>query len=176
MRILPYSSCKAVPTSELMMYECSDRLLVPRSMESYTPLTILMIENFLKETVVGCVYQVHEIEAEVIYAPSWMFYQLSICYDVRVSIIPPVRCTHLRLQPHRPDRFTTPDAVSLLNKALLNYKSVTQHTRILIQMNPPEHVTVELTHPERYKTCFLHESEDIQVTILMPVMPPYPMH
>lgn len=171
MRIVPFSCSVAIPTSELRMFECSDRVLVPRCMESYTPLTILKMSNSLKEEITGCVHDIHDGSSDTIYVPSWMFYRMSLCYDISVLVVKPERCTHLQLRPHRADRFRGVEAVVALNKALLNYKTLTRHTRILIDMNPPEHITVELMHPEQHKTCFIHNCGDMDVSVLPPLEP-----
>jgi hypothetical protein len=169
MRIIPFSFCPAVPTSELVAFECSDRILVPRCMESYTPLTIICLTNVLKEEITGCVHGVHDGPTDTIYVPSWMFYRMALSYDIGISVVKAERCTHLQLRPHRADRFT--GAVAALNKALLNYKTLTRHTRILIDMNPPEFITVELMHPEQHKTCFIHNCGDMDVSVLSPLGP-----
>lgn len=169
MRVAPFSACPTIPTVNLSSYECSDRLLLPSVMESYTVNTILMLCNALKEEIIGCVFGCHEGDVETIYVPSWMFYKLSLSYDITVSTMKALKCTHIQIRPHRGDCLKREGGVRLLNKALLNYKTLTQNTRIPVDLNPPEMITIELMYPERFKTCFVWNCGDISLTVLPPL-------
>jgi hypothetical protein len=61
------------------------------------------------------------------------------------------------------------EGVRLLNKALLNYKTLTQNTRIPVNLDPPEMISIELLYPERFKTCFVFNCGDIGLTVLPPL-------
>ena len=59
--------------------------------------------------------------------------------------------------------------MALLNAALLNYKTLTRFTRILIPMGsaaPPEFVAIELLHPESCATVFTYNVGNVGLSIL----------
>ena len=169
MRVVPFSACPTIPTADLSSFECSDRLLLPSVMESYTVNTILLLTNAMKEEIVGCVHGLHEGDVGTIYIPSWMFYQLTLSYEMTVSTMKALKCTHIQLRPHRGDCLKREGGLQLLNKALLNYKTLTQNTRIPVNLDPPEMISIELMMPERFKTCFVYNCGDIGLTVLPPL-------
>jgi hypothetical protein len=167
MRVVPFSACPTIPTADLSSFECSDRLLLPSVMESYAVNTILLLSNAMKEEIVGCVHGLHEGDVRTIFIPSWMFYQLTLSYDMTVSTMKALKCTHIQLRPHRGDCLK--GGLRRLNIALLNYKTLTQNTRIPVDLNPPEMISIELMMPERFKTCFVFNCGDIGLTVLPPL-------
>jgi len=169
MRVVPFSACSTIPTSDLANYECSDRLLLPSVMESYTKNTILVITNALKEEIIGCVFGLHEGDVGTIFIPSWMFYRLSLSYEITVATMKALKCTHIQIRPHRGDCLKRDGGLRLLNKALLNYRTLTQATRIPVNLDPPEMISIELMFPERFKTCFVYNCGDIGLTVLPPL-------
>jgi len=171
MKVVPFPFCPTVPPTELIHYECSDRLLVPTGLfESYSlPYILLHLSNSKGETLSGCVHGKHDAGDDVIFVPSWMFYRLTVSTDIVVTSLKLVRCRHIQLKPPTDAFFKRAGAMSMLNAALLNYKTLTRFTRILIPMGsgaPPEFVAIELLHPESCATVFTYNVGDVGLSIL----------
>ena len=127
----------------------------------------MILSNAMKEEIIGCVFDCHEGDMETIYIPSWMFYQLTLSYEITVSTMKALKCTHIQIRPHRVDCLKR--GLRHLNLALLNYKTLTQGSRIPVNVDPPEMITIELMMPERFKTCFVFNCGDIGLSILPPL-------
>jgi len=154
----------------MRIFECSDRILLPKSQSHVAecPNTILSLSNSLNEDITGTVYDIHDINSDTIYVPSWMFTSLTVSDNITITYVKPIKCTHIQLRLHRTDFFKREGASRLLNCALTHYKTLTQKTKILIDMDPPEYMSVELMAPERHKTFFVYNCGDIQLSLLPP--------
>jgi hypothetical protein len=102
------------------------------------------------------------------FVPSWMFYRLTVTTDIVVTSLKQVRCRHIQIKPPTDAFFKRAGAMSMLNAGLLNYKTLTRFTRILIPMGSgaPEFVAIELLLPESCATVFTYNVGDVELSIL----------
>jgi len=168
MRLVPFPFYSALSQSEVAAYECSDRIVAPKSLYYlYSfPTSVLRLANTGGESVGGCLHGFHAIDETSLYVPSWMF---AIFADpvVSVSSLPSVPCDTIQVLPPSDDFFSGEGAIAAFNRALLGYKSLTQHTRILVEMEKGlGWVRIELLHPATPGTVVLHNVERVSLSIL----------
>jgi len=168
MRLVPFPFYSALSQSDLAAFECSDRIVVPKSLYYLHrfPTSVLRLANTTGESVGGCLHGFHAIDDTSLYVPSWMF---SMFTDpvVSVSSLPSVPCETIQVLPPFDDFFRGEGAIAAFNRALLGYKSLTQHTRILVLMGSvPQWIRIELLHPATPGTLVLHNVEKVFLSIL----------
>jgi hypothetical protein len=168
MRLVPFPFHSALSQSDLPAYECSDRIVVPKSLYYlYSfPTSVLRLANTAGETVGGCLHGFHAVDEVSLYVPSWMFAMFT---DPTVFVVslPSVPCETIQVLPPSDDFFRGEGAIAAFNRALLGYKSLTQHTRILVLVGSvPQWVRIELLHPATPDTVVIHNVGNVSLSIL----------
>lgn len=171
MRLVPFPFYTAIETNDLAAYECSDRIVVPKSLYYlYSfPTSVLHLANASGESVGGGLHGFHSVDETTLYVPSWMFARFTIP-EVSLASVSPVPCQTIQVLPPSDSFFKEEGAIAAFNRALLGYKTITQHTRILLDMGGPVFIQIELLHPRTPDTLVLHNVESVSLAIL-PVVP-----
>lgn len=168
MRLVPFPFYSALSQTDLAAYECSDRIIVPSSLYYLHrfPTSVLRLANTGGESVGGCLHGFHAIDEASIYVPSWMFAMFTDPV-VFVASLPSVPCETIQVLPPSDDFFRGEGAIAAFNRALLGYKSLTQHTRILVVVGSvPQWVRIELLHPATPTTVVIHNVGTVSLSIL----------
>jgi hypothetical protein len=168
MRLVPFPFYSALSQTDLAAYECSDRIVVPKSLYYlYSfPTSVLRLATTGGESVGGCLHGFHAIDETSLYVPSWMFAMFTDPV-VSVSSLPSVPCDTIQVLPPSDDFFRGEGAIAAFNQALLGYKSLTQHTRILVMVGSvPQWVRIELLHPATPATVVIHNVGNVSLSIL----------
>jgi len=170
MYLLPFPLYSVLPQNDLLTYECSDRIIVPKSLyDIYCDKhAILRVENTKGESASGTLHGAHDGDASHLFVPSWMFYRFTT-HVVALSSLPSIPCKHIELRPPTDDYFKRPGALTTFQAALLNYKTLTQHTQILVGTDPPVSVAVVLLHPPTPTTLLVFNVGEVGLTILPPL-------
>ena len=173
MYVEPFTIHSALERSDLLQYECSDRILLPQSFATEMMVCLndlLVLTNSKHQCVYGTFYGTHTDDPTVIYIPSWMVYSLDILHSITVAHLPKTRCSALQLQPHSAAFRNHPNFYKLLNTALFNYRSITQKQRIpLLVENKIEYLTIEGIYPEDISTCFVYNCGKVDIQIVEPL-------
>ena len=168
MRLLPFPFYAGLSPTDLRVHECSDRIVIPAVLyKEYTkPNAILHLENSKGESCGGVLHGGHDGDESLLFVPSWMFYRFT---DTEVSLtsISTVACTHIQLRPSVAGALK-PDKIAAFQAAFQNYKTLSEHTQILVGLDPPIIVTVELLHPAKPSTLLLYNVGVVGLTILPP--------
>jgi hypothetical protein len=172
MRILPIPFYAELSPRDVRLHECSDRITVPRALyNGYDkPDALLRISTACGESVGGVLHGAHDGDNELLFVPSWMFYHLKSPSSVVVASIPTVPCEHVQLRPplgiaNGLKRDGTLDA---FQAALQCYKTLTQHTRILVGMDPPLSVEIEELYPASPTTLLVYNVGTVGLSMLGP--------
>jgi hypothetical protein len=129
---------------------------------------ILVITNEYEQSITGTVYGTHTLDDTTIYVPSWMHASLHVHSGLRVKQIAPRSCVCIRMRPYS-ERFMDGDgALEKFNNALLNYKTLTRHTRILLNLDPPQYVKVDGFVPEKGNTFYVYNCGNVELVLLKP--------
>ncbi len=162
MRVAPYSFFPGLDAVQLLLHECSDRLLLPQSYADESNVRIedvLMLTNIYNQSVCGTVYGTHDQGPSVIFAPSWMTYRLDVLEPLTISHVAKIPPVGLRIRPHSETFASNPDFIRLLNGAISNYKSLTKNTRISLLINRQiEYLTIDDIFPSKQKPEYLFKS------------------
>ena len=168
MRLLPFPFLSTVSPSDLIAYECSDRIVVPKAMyDGYgQPNVILCLTNALRESVGGVLHGPHELDDSLLYVPSWMFYRFAVHDGITLTSLATVPCSHIQMTPPN-DVFLNQDgSLAAFQRALMNYKTLTQNTRILVATEPPVFVSIGLLHPAAPLTLLVFNVGAVDLTLL----------
>jgi hypothetical protein len=110
MHILPLMYLDTLDDAAIARHNCSDRIWIHRSSfeEWISPeagtVTFVQLQNRLAQTVVGCVYSVHQGDEDTLYVPQWMYDALDFDTEhVELARATPSMCTGIVLQPHTSD-------------------------------------------------------------------------
>lgn len=173
MRVQPFSVCSIVEKNYLISLECSDRILIPRSFQQaleYKQYDLLLLTDVRGKSIHGTLFGVHECDDLTLYVPTWLFHQLDVPSHITVSQAPKRVCRMIQVKPHLVAFSKRPDYIAKLNAALMNYGSLTQFTKIPLQVDSEiQYATIELIFPEKNKTCFIHNCGSIQLQTLPPL-------
>lgn len=179
MRVTSYIFYQGFDNSQLLLHECSDRILLPQTYaeESHIQINdLLMLTNIYNQSVCGTVYGIHTQDSVTIFAPSWMTHNLDSLELISVSHIAKISPTALCIRIHS-EKFTTdPIFMKLLNDSIGNYKSLTINTRISLLINSKiEYLTIDAILPSKVTTCFVYNCGRVDIKILNAAPPP-PKH
>ena len=119
---------------DIAMYECSDKLWLPkRSFEYWIThsdvgvATILKLKNMVEQTAVGLAYKPHsnDEEHDTVYAPQWICDMLD-CDNENISVerYEPSLCTGLTILPHTSDHIRAQDPQEFLRDAFEAYTCI----------------------------------------------------
>ena len=110
MQILPLMYLDTLDDAGIARHNCSDRIWIHRSAfeEWISPdagtVTLVQLQNRLAQSVVGCVYSVHQGDENTLYVPQWMYDALDFdTEEVELERTTPSMCTGIVLQPYTSD-------------------------------------------------------------------------
>jgi hypothetical protein len=170
MRISSYLFLPGLDQIQLLLHECSDRLLVSQTYAAESNIKIddvLMLTNIYNQFVCGTVYGTHLQGPALIFAPSWMTHNLDLLDPITVYHIAKIPPTGLRIRPHSETFASNPDFIKLVNGAISNYKSLSKNTRIMLLINGQvEYLTIDDIFPVKCNTCFVHNCGKVDIKIL----------
>jgi hypothetical protein len=119
MHILPLMYLDNLDDKAIACHNCSDRIWIHRSAfgEWISPdagtVTFVQLQNRLAQTVVGCMYGVHQGDVNTLYVPQWMYEALDFdTEEVELIRSTPSMCTGIVLQPHTSDHI---DAAAVMD-------------------------------------------------------------
>ena len=134
MLIKPLIYMSHLSDDDIAMYECSDKLWMPKRAFEYWIThsdigiaTILKLTNGVNQTAVGLVYKPHpnDEEYDTIYAPQWICDILDCDHDnISVERYEPSLCTGLTIQPHTSDHIRAQDTQEFLLDAFEAYTCI----------------------------------------------------
>lgn len=169
MRAQPFSACAFLPQDQRLVYECSDRILLPKAYcESFkfNANDLLELSNFFEEKRYGTLFETYTQEYTAVFMPSWMFFSLSQIEPISIGLCRKSRCTAIRL---RPDSFTfqsRPDFLEILNSAIQSYSCLTKNTRIPLHVEDQmEFITIEGFLPSSESCAFVQNCGAIDVQV-----------
>ena len=170
MRVQPFTSFTSIKSEELLDYECSDRIVLPRSFKDgleYEIDDLLLLINHRKQTIHGTVFQIHDVDDTTLYIPTWMFAKFDIIENIIISQAPKKTCRAIQIKPHSSAFVKNNNCVFLINRAIIKYGSLTQFTRIPLHIDGMvQYVSIDLLFPEQNKTCFVHNCGAVQLQII----------
>lgn len=110
MQILPLMYLDTLDDAAIARHNCSDRIWIHRSeFETWISpeagtVTLVQLQNRLAQSVVGCIYSVHNGDENTLYVPQWMYDALDFdTEEVEMERATPSMCTGIVLQPHTSD-------------------------------------------------------------------------
>ncbi len=166
----PFPLLTIIGAEELPSYECSDRILLPKGIfeaHSYAVNDLLAVTNTRQQSVFGTLFGIHSLNSSIIYAPSWMTLELDLLDKISISHIPKRQCTAIQIKPHSETFAKNDNYMGLLNQAIINYRSLTQNTRIPLLINGSiEYVTIEQMLPSSFKTFFVFGCGSVKIQTL----------
>ena len=167
MRLLPFPFFSSLSQRDMVLYECSDRIVVPKELyEGYSDKNaILRIENEVGEYSGGTLYGPHSGDESLLFVPSWMFYRFTNPIVSLTSLVS-VPCEHIQIRPPTDVWFKQEGVPASFQESLLNYKTLTQQSQILVATDPPTSVRIELLHPAKPQTLLVHNVGTVGLTIL----------
>ena len=111
MKVLPLFYMDSLNDDAIEQHSCSDRLWLPQAeFERYMmdadagAVVTLRLKNSVEQVAVGAVFAAHFREADVVYAPPWMYDALFLdTDDVTVERFFPLLGTSITILPHTSD-------------------------------------------------------------------------
>jgi hypothetical protein len=158
------------------MFECSDRIILPRQVyldynleETPRPL-ILYITNSMNDSVVGALHNLHEVNTETIYMPTWMFARLRTTSHLSLGIAVKVNCAVITVRPHNRDFLDIDDWNTKFCAAIKYYNTLTVGVSIPIPIDGGiVPITVEKLNKGKAEIVYLENGELIDLEILTPL-------
>ncbi len=174
MRVIPFLHCPFLTIEDIRNCECSDRIILSKSMYEAQGLRdgpiILYLSNTIGNSVTGTLYNIHEQEHEDIYVPTWMFNQLNVCDQLTLAMVPREFCAKIIIRPHQSSLLHIPEWNTKLAKALKYYSTLTRKTRIPILIDGIfMYITIEGLNDNAKQTYFMENGREIDVEILKPL-------
>jgi hypothetical protein len=170
MIVQPFTLCKTISTNELPYFECSDRIMLPKSYYDATGIQendLLNISNERDQSFSGTMYGAHTENDTIIYVPSWLFSRLDIYDKISISHLQKKRCSAIQIKPHSSAFAKRADFFRALNMGLFYHRSVERGSRIpLFVRDHVEYITIENAIPSDIQTFFMYDCGDIDVQIL----------
>jgi len=170
MIIQPFPILTTLSAEELPSYECSDRIIIPKTFydsKGYAPNDLLYLSNKHNQSITGTLFGTQESATETIYAPSWMLSRMDLLDNIIVAHAPKYRCKAMQLKPHSQVFAKRPDFLLQLNKAIINYRSLTKKTRIPLLVNGTlEFLTIESFSPSQHETFFVYGCGAVDIQIM----------
>ena len=128
MKVLPLSYMENLTDEQILEFDCSDRIYVPKAeftrwMNESEPgiATILSLTNRLEQKVNGFLFGVTH-ESDTIYVPHRMYKALDMdTDDITIERIQPSLCTRVTLQPFTSDHCSSENPLELFRDAFERY-------------------------------------------------------
>jgi hypothetical protein len=168
MRVQPFFCCKYLLGSELAAFECSDRILVCAEWYNTSGCTtsdkhvILKLSNILGEYIVGSVFSPHN-DKGILYVPSRMYNALSISDNISILQVPIQPCTAVLLQPLNASYNLQSTWREQFVRSLDRYTTITQKTKIQLNLGTIEYFNVSFVAPAKYDTVFIKHGNEIDI-------------
>lgn len=132
MRILSLMYLETLDDAEIARHSCSDRIWFHNSIfqnwisSDAGTVTFIQLKNRVDQSVIGCVYGVHNGDPETLYVPQWMCDALDFDTDsVALERVTPSMCTGIVLQPHTSDHIRAADPQEFLRDGFEQYSALT---------------------------------------------------
>lgn len=170
MNLQPFSFLKTLSKEELPSFECSDRIVFPKlfyETMGFAENDLIILHNKRNQSITGTLFGIQDISPNTIFVPTWMIQHMSLLDNIVVAHATKHRCITIQLKPHSQTFSKRPDFVPQLNKAIMNYRSLTKKTRIplLIEDNL-EFLTIEAILPSKHETFFVYGCGSVNIQIL----------
>jgi hypothetical protein len=166
----PFTVMPHMEQSQLLLYECSDRIVLPRTYidsMSIAENDLLMLSNIRNQSVYGTVFGAHSGDDSHLFIPSWMIYSLDLLHPIQISHLAKHRCSALQIKPHSCRFRNHPNFIELLNRAIQLHRSLTKGTRIPLLINDEiEYLFIENALPSEHSTFFVHNCGGVDIQIL----------
>jgi hypothetical protein len=166
----PFSSLGAIAQGELPAYECSDRIILHKSVKDEMSLSfddLLCISNNLDQAVYGVLYETHDGDKTTVYLPGWMISRLDSFEGIKVSHAVKRTAKAIQVQPHSAAFAARPEFQFLLNQAILNYKSLMANTRLpLLVGGSVQLITIRDFSPSNIDVCYVYNCGTVGLQIL----------
>jgi hypothetical protein len=128
MKVLPLSYMENLTDEQILEFDCSDRIYVPKAeftrwMNESEPgiATILSLTNRIEQTVNGFLFGVTH-EHATIYVPHRMYKALDMdTEDITIDRIQPSLCTRITFQPFTSDHCSSENPLELFRDAFEHY-------------------------------------------------------
>ena len=132
MRILPLMYLETLDDAEIARHSCSDRIWMHQTQfQTWIStdagiVTLIKLENSLEQSVIGCVFGVHQGDPETLYVPQWMYDMLDFDTEsIELERETPSMCTGIVLQPHTSDHIHVADPQEFLRDGFEQYSVLT---------------------------------------------------
>jgi hypothetical protein len=176
MRACPYTHCPFLSKEDISIFECSDRIIIPRQVyvehnleETPRPL-ILYISNSMNDWIVGALHNLHEVNTETIYMPTWMFVRLRTSSHLSLGIAIKVNCAVITVRPHNRDFLDIDDWNTKFCAAIKYYNTLVAGVSIPIPIDGEiVPITVEKLNKGKAEIVYLENGELIDLEILTPL-------
>ena len=174
MRVIPFLHCPFLSIEDIRNCECSDRIILSKSMYEKQRLQggpiIIHLSNVHNNSVTGTLYNVHDYEHDDIYVPSWMFERLNVCDRLSLALVAREFCTKIVIRPHQVSLLHIPDWNTKLATSLKYYSTLTRKTRIPIILDGcVMYITIEDLNDNKKDTYFMENGREIDVEVLKPL-------
>lgn len=158
------------------MFECSDRIIIPRQVyieynleETPRPL-ILHISNSMNDSVIGALHNLHEVNTESVYMPSWMYMCLRTTSHLSLGIALKVNCSVITVRPHNRDFLDIDDWNTKFCAAIKYYNTLTVGIPIPVSIDGGiVPITIEKLNKGKADVVYLENGEVIDLEILTPL-------
>ena len=171
MRAAPFLHCKFIPMDEISIFECSDRILIPKSifvsMGFGEGPILLNIANTVGTNVRGVLYNIHEANDDIIYMPTWMSILLSITDNLSMSSIKKFDCSRIIIRPQNAELLKIPDWNVKFSESIKYYNTLTQGYTIPVIIDDKfMYVTIDSLNDRKHETYFLTNGVEIGLEVL----------
>jgi hypothetical protein len=154
MKVLPLSYMESLTDEQILEFECSDRIYVPkaefeRRMNDSEPgiATILSLTNRVGQTVVGSLFST-TYELDTIYVPYRMVQALDMdTEEITIRTIQPSLCTRVTLQPFTSDHVSAENPQELLRDAFERYTCLSVGDQVSLWIGYPVQAVIKALEP-----------------------------
>jgi hypothetical protein len=154
MKVLPLSYMENLTDEQILEFECSDRIYVPKAeferwMNDSEPgiATILSLSNRVGQTVVGALFSTTYV-LDTVYVPHRMFQALDMdTEDIIVRKIQPSLCTRVTLQPFTSDHVSAENPQELLRDAFERYTCLSVGDQVSLWIGYPVQAIITALEP-----------------------------
>ena len=182
MKVLPLSYMENLTDAQILEFDCSDRIYVPKAeftrwMNESEPgiATILSLTNRLEQTVYGSLFGVTH-EHSTIYVPHRMYKALEMdTEDITIERIQPSLCTRITLQPFTSDHCSSENPLELFRDAFEHYTCLSVGDELSLWIGHPVQVIVAGLEPPLDEPLCIRGCE-LELDLLRPLdMPEEPV-
>jgi len=154
MKVLPLSFMENLTDDQILEFECSDRIYVPKTeferwMNDSEPgiATILSLTNRVGQTVVGSLFSTTYL-LDTVYVPHRMFQDLDMdTEEITIKKIQPSLCTRVTLQPFTSDHVSAENPQELLRDAFERYTCLSVGEQVSLWIGYPVQAVITALEP-----------------------------